>query len=82
MLPSFAVAAEILSFVDYEDGVKYRLIRLSQTTRLYYVGHNKILKTFLLERPPPIKGLLFGEYPYPLEEEFEPENCTEFQFPT
>ena len=48
MLPSFAVAAEVLSFVDYMDGVKYRLIRLSQTTRLYFSGHNKILKTFLV----------------------------------
>ena len=42
-LPSFAVAAEMLSFVDYANGVKYRLFRLSTTTRMYFIGHNKIL---------------------------------------
>ena len=82
MLPSFAVAAELLCFIDYADGIKYRLTRLSLTTRMYYVGHNEILKTFLIERPLPIKNPLFGEYPYPLEEEFEPDQCSEFEFPS
>ena len=79
MLPSFAVAAEILSFVDFADGIKYRLIRISLTTRMYFVGHNDILKTFLIERPPLIYNPLFGEYPWPIEEEeFKPEECSEF----
>ena len=49
---------------------------------MYYLGHNKILNTFLIERPPLIKNPMFGEPEEPCEEEFEPEQCSEFEFPS
>ena len=72
----------MLSFVDYANGVKYRLFRLSTTTRMYFIGHNKILQSFLIERPPLIKNPMFGEHPDPCEDEFEPDQISEFEFPS
>ena len=81
-LPSFAVAAEMLSYVNHAEGVKFILFRLSTTTRMYYIGHCKILQTFLIERPPLIKNPMFGEHPDPCEEEFEPDLVSNFEFPS
>ena len=35
VLPSFTVAAEVLSFFDFKPGVKRLLFKMSKTTRAY-----------------------------------------------
>ena len=46
-LPSFTVAAEVLSFFDFKPGVRRLLFKMSRTARAYELGHRQLLAAFL-----------------------------------
>ena len=53
-LAVFNVAAIILSYVGYQDGVKALMSLLCHNTRFYLTAHKEILKSFVIEWKPVI----------------------------
>ena len=75
-LPSFTVAAEILSFFDFKPGVRRLLFKMSRTTRAYESGHRVLLAAFLRDQPPPTLSAYFGSPDNPLKK-----RCRHFEWP-
>ena len=77
-LPSYPVAATILSFYDYRADVDKLLQKLSKKTQIYAKAHCEILKQFIILRPPPRLLPYFGQM-QPLSKFSK---CEEFQWPS
>ena len=54
-LAIFNVAAIILSYVGYRDGVQALMNLLCNNTHHYFIAHKEILKSFIVEWRPVIK---------------------------
>ena len=60
-MPSYLIIAQVMSFLDYQDGVERLMRMLSKKTRSHYKRHSDILKEFLVPWKPYIQARLeFG----------------------
>ena len=64
-LAVFNVAAIILSYVSYQDGIQALMNLLCRNTRSYITVHKEILKSFVIEWHPVIAQVIeFGDKSY------------------
>ena len=74
-LPSFPVAATLLSYLGFGWQVKQLLFLLSKNGRHYWESHQKFLRNFVMFRESkPFFGIR--------ELYFPPQHCKYFQWPT
>ena len=60
-MPSYLIIAQVMSFLDYQDGVERLMQMLSKKTRSHYKRHSDILREFLVPWKPYIQARLeFG----------------------
>ena len=75
-MPSFPVAAGILSYYGYSTDCRKLLQKLSHITVDYYSKHKKVLQAFLVQVPALTKLKFIG-----VTTQFVPRDCVYFEWP-